>query len=167
MKIFADIADLNWVFEQPERDGVTLLDEKGGTIPYSFTPLGNNRFAFIHNSSSHLIHIIKDNGIYHIHLDGEYFPVRVEDERTRELKKLVEHAGDSRGEESIVAPIPGLIARINVKEGDKVKQGAGMIILEAMKMENEIKADSDGVIQKILIKQGDSVEKNQVLLIIV
>jgi biotin carboxyl carrier protein len=166
MKIFADIIDLTWVFEQAERNGTTLLDEEGKTIPYSFTPLGNNRFSFIHNGTSHLIQIIKDNGIHHVHLDGEYYPVRIEDEKIRELKKLVEHSGDSRGEESIVAPIPGLITRINVHVGDKVKRGDGVIILEAMKMENEIKADCDGVIQEVLIKQGSSVEKNQTLLIL-
>ena len=112
MKIFADILDLTWVFEQSERNGTTLLDEKGRAIPFSFTPLGNNRFSFIHNGSSHLIQITRENGIHHVHLDGEYYPVRVEDERTRELKKLVEHGGESQSEESIVAPIPGLITKI-------------------------------------------------------
>ena len=61
MKIFEDILDLTWVFEQSERNGTTLLDEKGRAIPFSFTPLGNNRFSFIHNGSSHLIQIIKEN----------------------------------------------------------------------------------------------------------
>ncbi len=166
MKIFADIGDLAWTFKQSESKDTSLRDEKDNRIAYSFTPLGNNRFTFILDGTSHLIHIIKENGIYHVHLEGEYFPVNVEDERFRELKKLVELSAEGQGEECILAPIPGLIAKILINEGDDVKKGDGLIILEAMKMENEIKADNDGVIQKILIHEGDSVEKDQDLLII-
>jgi biotin carboxyl carrier protein len=166
MKIFTDIDDLSWIFNQPDSNGTSLTDRDNKKIAYSFTALGNNRFAFILEGTSHLIHIIRENGIYHVHLEGEYFPVSVEDERIRELKKLVENVSENQGEEKILAPIPGLIGKVSVKEGDEVKQGEGLIILEAMKMENEIHADRDGTIKKILINERDSVEKDQVLLIL-
>jgi pyruvate carboxylase subunit B len=61
------------------------------------------------------------------------------------------------GEGVVTAPMPGKILRILVKEGEQVKTGQGLLILEAMKMENEIPAPKDGVVKKILIKEGDTV----------
>ncbi len=66
--------------------------------------------------------------------------------------------------DTLKAPMPGLIIDIRVKEGDKIKKGDVLLILEAMKMENVIKATHDGEIKKILIKQSDTVEKNQLLI---
>jgi len=166
MKIFAEIGDLTWILNQSESNGTLLVDENNKKIDYSFTSLGNNRFTFILDGTSHLIHIIKENGLYHVHLEGEYFPVSVEDEKIKELKKLVKQAGEGQGKEEVLAPIPGLIGKIAVNEGDEVKQGDALIILEAMKMENEIQADRNGIIREIMIRESDSVEKDQVLLII-
>ncbi|NJF26152.1 pyruvate/oxaloacetate carboxyltransferase [Thermococcus sp. Bubb.Bath] len=61
------------------------------------------------------------------------------------------------GEGVVTAPMPGKILRILVKEGEQVKTGQGLLILEAMKMENEIPAPKDGVVKKILVKEGDTV----------
>ena len=66
----------------------------------------------------------------------------------------------------MLAPLAGTILRILVKEGQKVKKGENLIILEAMKMENEIVADEDGVVRRILVKENDSVESDQALLIL-
>jgi biotin carboxyl carrier protein len=64
----------------------------------------------------------------------------------------------------VKAPMPGKVIQILVKEGDSIEKGNGILILEAMKMENVLKAESDCVIKKILVKTGDSVEKNQILI---
>ena len=64
----------------------------------------------------------------------------------------------------VKAPMPGLILSMSVAEGDEVKKGDPLLILEAMKMENVIKSPSDGVIKSIKAAQGDSVEKNEVLI---
>ena len=66
----------------------------------------------------------------------------------------------------MLAPMAGTILRILVKEGQRVKKGENLIVLEAMKMENEIVADEDGVISSILVKANDSVESDQPLLIL-
>jgi len=166
MKIFSSIADKTWKFDQIAQNGKHLLYEKQNQINYTFKSLGNNRYIFILNDQSHLVHIIKENGVYHIHLDGDYFPVRVEDEQTRELRALVEHKTQTSGEQTICAPIPGLITKVKVNEGDLITGGDSLVILEAMKMENEIKSDSAGTVKQILIKEGMPVEKDQKLLII-
>jgi len=70
----------------------------------------------------------------------------------------------SVGEGVVCAPMPGKVLRVLVREGDRVKVGQGLLVLEAMKMENEIPAPKDGVIKKILIKEGDTVDTGQPLI---
>ena len=65
--------------------------------------------------------------------------------------------------EPVNAPMPGNILRIDVKEGDKVKAGQTLLILEAMKMENEISAPQDGTIASIDVRKGDTVNSGDVL----
>lgn len=65
---------------------------------------------------------------------------------------------------ALLAPIPGLVVKINVSEGDVVKSGDTVMILEAMKMESEINAEKDGSVQKILVKEGDNIEEGQALI---
>ncbi len=68
------------------------------------------------------------------------------------------------GEGVVTSPMPGKILRILVKEGEQVKTGQGLVVLEAMKMENEIPAPKDGVVKKILVKEGDTVDTGQPLI---
>lgn len=68
--------------------------------------------------------------------------------------------------ENVLAPIPGKVVEITVKPGQSVSEGEIVLILEAMKMENEIYADSDGVVEEIKVKEGDKVAANDVLMVI-
>ena len=61
------------------------------------------------------------------------------------------------------APMPGLVLDILVKEGDKINKGDTLIVLEAMKMENALKAIADATVKKVSVKKGNTVDKNQVL----
>jgi biotin carboxyl carrier protein len=67
---------------------------------------------------------------------------------------------------TIVAPMPGLVVRVEVEVGQHVKAGQGVVVVEAMKMENELKAPGDGVIAEIRAKTGETVEKGAVLLVL-
>jgi glutaconyl-CoA/methylmalonyl-CoA decarboxylase subunit gamma len=62
------------------------------------------------------------------------------------------------------SPMPGRIARILVNEGELIEAGQGVLILEAMKMENEIKAPSTGIVKSVRVNEGDAVEKNALLI---
>ena len=84
----------------------------------------------------------------------------------RALRELVKKSAISSGEQVVKAPIPGLITSIKVEEGQEVHASEGLLILEAMKMENEIKADFAGTISKIHIEPNAPVEKDQELLTI-
>jgi biotin carboxyl carrier protein len=70
----------------------------------------------------------------------------------------------SAGEGVVTAPMPGKILRVLVKEGEQVKTGQGLLVLEAMKMENEIPAPKDGIVKRILVKEGDTVNTGDPLI---
>ena len=104
--------------------------------------------------------------LYHVLMAGNLYEVKVTDERSRRLESAFMHFGDTSGEVSIRAPMPGLIVRVPVTEGQAVSKGDTVIILESMKMENELKAPRDGTIRHVNVKAGDSVEQNKVLMTI-
>ena len=97
-------------------------------------------------------------------LNGSFFETTVKDDQDLLLEKLGfdEQVDASIG--TLAAPMPGKILEIMVKEGQSVDMGDPLLILEAMKMENELKAPADGIIDSLHVKQADSVEKNQILL---
>ncbi|MDT8340427.1 MAG: biotin/lipoyl-containing protein [Longimicrobiales bacterium] len=96
-------------------------------------------------------------------LDGEGFRVEVVDERTHRLREMRRAVGGPAGPRPLTAPMPGLVVKVEVEEGQAVTAGQGVIIVEAMKMENELRAAADGVVVRILVAPGQAVEKDQVL----
>ena len=112
---------------------------------------------------------------YEIEIDGQVYHVKVRELPDDAVMTEQPKAGSSRNTadsappaegKTMLAPMAGTILRILVKEGQRVKKGENLIVLEAMKMENEIVADEDGVIRSILVKAHDSVESDQPLLIL-
>jgi biotin carboxyl carrier protein len=75
-------------------------------------------------------------------------------------------AQEERGPRKIVAPMPGKVVRVLVREGDEVELGAGMAVVEAMKMQNEIKSPKKGKVQKVLVSEGAAVNAADVLAIV-
>ncbi len=112
---------------------------------------------------------------YEIEIDGQVYHVKVrelpddavmtEQHKADSGRNTADAAAETEGK-TMLAPLAGTILRILVKEGQKVKKGENLIILEAMKMENEIVADEDGIIRRIWVKENDSVESDQPLLIL-
>lgn len=103
-------------------------------------------------------------GEWSLHVDGFAIGAAAVDERTRAIRALTARPGPPPGPKPVRAPMPGMITRIDVQIGDKVKAGQGVVIMEAMKMENELKADAAGTVAKILISPGTAVEKGTVLI---
>ncbi len=102
---------------------------------------------------------------YEIFLAGQRFEVNVEDERTKMLAGKTGTRSGS-GATRISAPMPGLVVNILVQPGDSVEQGQAVVILEAMKMENDLAASISGTIKEVNVQKGQTVEQNQVLVII-
>lgn len=87
------------------------------------------------------------------------------DERTRAIREMA-GGEDVEAEKTVVAPMPGLILRVEVAEGDEVAEGQGVVVVEAMKMENELKAPAAGVVTRVSVNAGDTVEKGAVLIVL-
>ena len=99
----------------------------------------------------------------HLWVGSTRFAAEVRDPRSLRGRK---RAGDDHGPRKIVAPMPGKVVRLMVREGDEVELGAGVGVVEAMKMQNEIKSPKKGAIQKILVSEGATVNAGDVLVIV-
>jgi biotin carboxyl carrier protein len=94
---------------------------------------------------------------------GDQIDVEVVDERTRHIRSLTAGAERATGGGVIRAPMPGLVVRVLAQAGDSLPAGAGVLVLEAMKMENELRAATAGVVKAVRAEPGQAVEKGQVL----
>ena len=102
-------------------------------------------------------------GRWQLTVASEALLAEVVDERTRAIREMT--GGNAEPEaRSVTAPMPGLVVKVEVAVGDRVKAGQGVVIVEAMKMENELKAPADGVVSSIAVEQGQTVEKGTLLL---
>lgn len=92
------------------------------------------------------------------------WPVEVVGNRERLLRSAESSDDRARHHFAVRSPMPGLIVKVNVQTGDTVRTGASLLVLEAMKMENEIRATHDGTIDRVHVTPGDAVLKNALLL---
>ena len=104
-----------------------------------------------------------ERGRYAVSLDGHTFAVEALDERTRAIRDLSGAGGAAAGPAPLVAPMPGLVVRVNVAVGDQVAAGQGLVVMEAMKMENELRAASAGTVRAVHAQPGAAVNKGAVL----
>jgi biotin carboxyl carrier protein len=102
-------------------------------------------------------------GRYRLWVDGYRFEVEALDERTRAIRDLSAANAVPAGPAPVLAPMPGLIVRVNVSPGDIVEAGQGVIVMEAMKMENELRSAAAGVVKSVRVKPGVAVERGATL----
>ena len=102
-------------------------------------------------------------GVYTLWVDGYRFDGEALDERTRAIRDITAATSGPTGPAPVIAPMPGLIVRVNVAVGDTVQAGQGLVVMEAMKMENELKASAAGRVKSIFAAPGKAVEKGAVL----
>lgn len=105
-----------------------------------------------------------DRGRWELHLRGRGVEAEVVDERTRAIREMAGAGAGSGGPTPIRAPMPGMVVQIEVEEGQEVEPGDGLAVVEAMKMENELRALAPGRVSTIHVGVGDAVEKDQVLI---
>ena len=103
-------------------------------------------------------------GRFTLWLDGFRYEVEALDERTRAIRELSGAGKEASGPAPLLAPMPGMIVRVAVQVGDTVEPGQSLVVMEAMKMENELRATSAGTVKAVLAQPGTAVEKGAVLL---
>ena len=126
--------------------------------------LSINAYSLLLNGKSHILTINKQIDGYDVTVDHHTYLVQVQDEVDVLLENFGMQSNTSSHAGEIHALIPGLVSRLFVKPGDGVGSGQGLLILEAMKMENEIDSPISGVVGKIYIKAGDKVEKGELIM---
>ena len=89
---------------------------------------------------------------------GQRFYATVESERARALSAALGSKGSALGEGTVVSPMPGRVLKVLVQEGDAITTGTPLVVVEAMKMENELVAARDGTVKKIFVTPGQTVE---------
>jgi biotin carboxyl carrier protein len=152
-------------FKTEYRNEEIFLDD--ALTPIDFKRIDDHRFHLIYKHQSFLAELVNIDQAEKkmiIKVNQNIYNLEIRDQFDELLKNLgLENLNSSKIKE-IKAPMPGLVLKIIVKEGEDVKKGDNLLILEAMKMENMIKAPADIKIKKIQVKEGDKVEKNQILL---
>lgn len=121
---------------------------------------GPSLYSLIVDNSSYEVHVEEREGSYRVLLLGQLYQVRVEEEGALLLTKARQAREPAEDEQVIIkSPIPGLIFDVTVREGQQVAQGDILVIVEAMKMENELRAPRDGKVHATHVGPGDSVDK--------
>ena len=159
------VVDVNGVRHDVDLDGVFAeidgVDGKAELGPANGTPV---RIVRIGDT---VIRVTsrrgEQRGLYTLEIDGYKYAVDAIDERTRAIRDMTARAAGASGPAPLKAPMPGLIVRVNVQVGDVVQVGQGLVVMEAMKMENELRAMTAGTVKSVLIEPGKAVEKGAVL----
>jgi biotin carboxyl carrier protein len=154
------------VFEvEKEKDQLSI---NGETMAWDIKKLGNDEFHILYQDRSYHAEIIKadhSEKSFIIKINGNTYQLFAQDRFDLLLEKLGMGKTLSKKLNDLKAPMPGLILEVLVKEGDTVKKGDNLLILEAMKMENVIKAAGEGTIKAIKVHKSERVEKNHVLIL--
>jgi biotin carboxyl carrier protein len=141
----------------------------GNEASIQFEKIDANTFSILIENKSYnaeLISLDTATKTACIKVNGNKYDLVMKDQYDDLLKSLGIDAGAAKKINDIKAPMPGLVLKVLVKDGDIIKKGDNLLVLEAMKMENSIKAPADATIKAVKIIAGDKVEKNQVMILL-
>ena len=171
MKYFAWINDQTFEIDLTDEghlsvDGeVFSFDMHQGSKP--------EHFSLIINGRSHQVWVEEAepnrgsrSPVLRVHLHGFDYQVGVEDERTHRLRQFSNSATGTYEAGQVLAPMPGMVVKLLVEPGQAVKKGDGVMIVEAMKMENEIRSAVSGQVKEIRVGARQAVEKGEILAVI-
>ncbi|GJM41031.1 MAG: acetyl-CoA carboxylase biotin carboxyl carrier protein subunit [Ardenticatenaceae bacterium] len=165
MKYITTINDEEFIIEIEQNNQIVVNGERYD-IDFQHLPEADVLSLLLDHQSFEAVVEARDD-VWDVLTKGELYTVKVQDERAYRLAKARGVIGEVTGEAQIKSPMPGLIVAVPVNEGQQVEKGDKIIILESMKMENELRAPKAGIVARIHAEPGASVEKDQVLAVIV
>jgi acetyl/propionyl-CoA carboxylase alpha subunit len=160
------IEDQEFDVELDEQSGGYTVNVNGRTVEATSHRLGEGRSLLLVDGHANEVDVRSngyDNGRI-VFMKGVEIGAQIDDYRLAQVKKLAGFKSGGTIHKDLKAPMPGLILEVRVKEGDKIPKGEPLLIVEAMKMENIIKAPSDVEIRKVIATAGSSVEKGDSLM---
>ncbi len=165
MKYFATVNDQTYEIDIDHHGRVTV---NGVELDADMRLVGgNNLYSLLVDNASYEVVLdpeSESHSTYRVMTRGLQYVVRVQDERSRRLALVDRNLRPPDGELLIKAPIPGLVVKIAVQPGQEVAEGDTLVILEAMKMENELRAPRAGVVHEVKLSPGAQVQLGQTLL---
>ena len=126
---------------------------------------GRTNYSLIVDNRSFEIEVDNTDDEYRVLVDGRSYHINLVDERRLRVGAS-QAATQLQGRQRVSVPMPGKVIAVLVTEGDQVEKGQGLVIVEAMKMENEVHSPIAGAIKEIKVKAGDTVEGGAVLVIV-
>ena len=143
-----------------DKDGGILVN--GEPRDVDFLNLGGSLYSVITQNQSLEVVIDDEDNTIEVMMNGRLYETQVLDERALLMAQRRGGLGSNSGE--VHSPMPGLIVQVTVEKGQTVKQGQTVVILESMKMQNELKAPVEGTVSAIHVEAGQSVDKNAFLI---
>jgi len=144
-------------------EGAVTVDGRAVRVGIGRVDGGPLRSLVVDGASHRLAAVRTGEGSWRIHLGGRRIDTSVVDERTRTIRAMTGDGVGPRGPRPVVAPMPGMVVRVEVAPGEEVRAGQGVVIVEAMKMENELVAEGPGRVSAVHVGEGEAVEKDQIL----
>lgn len=155
-------ADLELSFEPGQLRALVSEEGTGGQqLDWQVSEIEPGLYSILHGLRSIEARVWRNHSHWVVEIDGKVTHVEVDD--PRELRKGFRHHARV-GQVDVTAPMPGKVVRLLVAEGDVVEEGQGLVVVEAMKMQNEMKAPKDGKVVALGAKEGTSVAAGEVLL---
>ncbi len=164
MKYITVVGDKSFTIDI-NREGSVLIDGVPRALDFQSIDNGGLYSVLLDNKSYEAL-VEQHEGEYRILISGTLHHVKVVDERAKRLAEAGGAFVPTSGELNVRSPMPGLIVAITAQEGDPIKKGQVLIVLESMKMENELKAPRDGTVASIKVAPRQAVEQNQVLIVL-
>ena len=143
-------------------DGSLLVN--GEKREVDFRALGPAMYSILAQNVSHELTIEQREDEVEVLMRGRLYTSKVMDERALLMAQRSGGLAADSGELNLKSPMPGLIVAVRVESGQEIKAGQTVVILESMKMQNELKAPRDGVVGTVHVQPGQTVEQNKVLL---
>jgi biotin carboxyl carrier protein len=167
MRYIARINDQTITVDIEEAGGQCTLSVDGQPVTASLCKVTDPYlYSLILDGASYEVFAEPTGNDYAIVIDGERYLVSVNDERHIRLAQVEKRAVHRRGDMVVKAPMPGLVKDVLIQPGDSVTRGQPLIILEAMKMENELRAFEAGTVKAVQVAPGEKVDQGQVLAVI-
>jgi biotin carboxyl carrier protein len=153
---------------EPLAEGLFRVASGERTLEVNVLRLGRGEYHLLHDGWGHDIIVEQRASQLVVHRDGSSITMSLLDER--EEARLAATGSSVRrsadGSMALRAPMPGKVVKALVKPGEAVNAGQGIIVIEAMKMENELRTTVDGTISEIRVAEGDNVEAGETLVVI-
>jgi biotin carboxyl carrier protein len=162
MKFDVQISGKTYIVELQRESDRWQISLDGVALDADAVEISPNVFSVLRNGQSYEVRLAAgDDGRLTLQTRHHEFVAEVVDPRAWRGRR--HGAVEAKGRQQVVAPMPGKVVRLLVKAGDKVEAGQGLLVVEAMKMQNEVRSPKTGTVERLLAKAGQPVNAGEVL----